>query len=99
MKYDTIQLISQTSAKNAYGVEVKTETRQQAFCTVKSITQTEFFSAKQSGLKPQKVFVIFAPEYKGQKLLEYNGAVYSIYRTYAPDNASLELYAEERAGD
>jgi hypothetical protein len=42
---------------------------------------------------------MFRYDYEGEKLLEYNGKEYSIYRTYCPhDSDDIELYVERKTG-
>lgn len=93
-----VTLISVTKEKNAYGIESGTESRRDVFVNVQSVTRQEFFDAGQAGLQPQYVFVMFGPDYEGEKAVEYKGKRYSVYRTYARKDDNLELYVEERAG-
>jgi len=93
-----VTLISVTKEKNAYGIESGTESRRDVFVNVQSVTRQEFFDAGQAGLQPQYVFVMFGPDYEGEKVVEYKGKRYSVYRTYARKDDNLELYVEERAG-
>lgn len=93
-----VTLISVTKEKNAYGIESGTESRRDVFVNVQSVTRQEFFDAGQAGLQPQYVFVMFGPDYEGEKIVEYKGKRYSVYRTYARKDDNLELYVEERAG-
>lgn len=95
---EVITLISVTKTKNAYGIETGTETGRDVFVNVQSVTRQEFFDAGQAGLQPQYVFVMFGPDYDGEKIVEYKGKRYSVYRTYARKDDNLELYVEERAG-
>ena len=39
---------------------------------------------------------MFAPDYKGEKALLYNGTEYSVYRTYVDRNELIDLYTEQR---
>lgn len=95
---EVVTLISVAKEKNAYGIESGTESRRDVFVNVQSVTRQEFFDAGQAGLQPQYVFVMFGPDYEGEKVVEYKGRRYSVYRTYARRDDSLELYVEERAG-
>lgn len=95
---EVVTLISVTNEKNAYGIESGTESRRDVFVNVQSVTRQEFFDAGQAGLQPQYVFVMFGPDYEGEKVVEYKGRRYSVYRTYARRDDNLELYVEERAG-
>ena len=63
-----------------------------------SVGQTEFFNAGQQGLKPTGVFAVRSTEYEGQEELEFNGEVFSIYRSYNRTDGRTELYTSKRKG-
>lgn len=90
-------LISEHYESNEYGQRIAEETRREIFVTENSITRSEFFSAGRQGLNPEIVLVTPKVNYSGEKLVEYNGTVYSIYRAYASGD-DIELYGERRAG-
>ena len=93
-----IKLISQTLTADELGYPIASETFYETFAKVRSVTQTEFFSAGKNGITPDFSFVVNDAEYHGQKLLEYEGKRYGIYRTYQPNNDTVELYAEYKSG-
>ena len=95
---EVITLIREAHSKNAYGMDTRTETRQDVFANIKSVSRQEFFEAGQAGIQPQYVFTMFAPDYGGEKIVEYSGKRYAVYRTYARRDDNIELYVEERAG-
>lgn len=94
---DVITLITQTITLDTYGNEVATETEKTVFCEVNSISQTEFFAAENTELNPEYKFTIFFGDYDGQALVKFNGARYSVYRTYRTGD-NLELYTERKIG-
>lgn len=93
-----IKLISQTLTTDELGYPIASETFYETFAKVRSVTQTEFFSAGKNGITPDFSFVVNDAEYQGQRLLEYEGKRYGIYRTYQPNNDTVELYAEYKSG-
>lgn len=96
---DVIKLLPQTFAKNKYGVPVPTEDFKEIFCEIHSVTKQEFFEAGRNGLNPAFEVTIFAAEYNGETVLEYQGKTYSIYRTYhVPGTDYMELYVERKGG-
>lgn len=96
---DVIKLISQSYKKNDYGVQISTETSREVFCQVNDVTRAEFFQAGRNGLNPSYTFTIFAGNYAGERLVEYAGARYAVYRTYhVPDTDYLELYVQREGG-
>lgn len=97
MTDETLFLYTTSYEKNKYGVSEPTQSKSERFCQKKPITQSEFYNAGRNGLNPSGCFVIFAGDYNGENLLEYNGEMYSIYRTY-PVGDYVELYVERKGG-
>ena len=94
---DVIALITQTITTDKYGNEVATETERTVYCEVDSISQTEFYAAANTELNPEYRFTIFFGDYEGESLVKFNGARYSVYRTYRTGD-DLELYTERKIG-
>lgn len=94
---DVITLVTQTITTDKYGNEVATETEKTVFCEVDSISQTEFYAAANTELNPEYKFTIFFGDYEGEEVVVFNGARYSVYRTYRSGD-NLELYAERKIG-
>ena len=94
---DVITLVTQTITTDKYGNEVAKETERTVFCEVDSISQTEFYAAANTELNPEYKFTIFFGDYEGEEVVVFNGARYSVYRTYRTGD-NLELYAERKTG-
>ena len=94
---DVITLITQTITTDKYGNEEATETERTVYCEVDSISQTEFYAAANTELNPEYRFTIFFGDYQGESLVKFNGARYSVYRTYRTGD-DLELYTERKIG-
>ena len=94
---DVITLITQTITTDKYGNEEATETEHTVYCEVDSISQTEFYAAANTELNPEYRFTIFFGDYEGESLVKFNGARYSVYRTYRTGD-DLELYTERKIG-
>lgn len=95
---NVISLIAETRTQDEIGQYISTETERQVYCDVWSVSRQEWFDAGRDGLKPAYVFVMFAPDYAGETIVEYDGKRYGIYRTYVGRNERIELYAEEKGG-
>ena len=96
---DTIRLISVTYSNDAYGILRATESEpREVMCQVDSVTRNEFFEAGRNGLNPEYVFRVFFGDYDGERIVEYKGKRYGIYRTYHGRNDMMELYAERKGG-
>ena len=75
------------------------ETAREIFARLSSVDRGEFFAAGENGLRPEHRFTVFAAEYEGETLCEYDGERYAIYRTYqVPGTDDLELYVTRKAG-
>ena len=75
------------------------ESARTVFCSISSVGANEFYNASLQGLKPEYKVTMFAPEYEGEKLVQYQGMIYSVYRTYRGKNETMELYLQAKAGD
>ena len=93
-----ITLITETWAEDAYGVQQPTETSTTVCCDVSSVTGTEVAEFGRNGINPELRFTMFRYDYNGERIVEYNGDRYSVYRTYFARNDSIELYCEKRGG-
>lgn len=93
----TCYLISRTYTKDSNLNLVPTETRREIICEERSLSSSEFHNAKRDGLSPEIEIVTAKVNYQGEKILEYNGTRYGIYRTYVRGD-SIELYCEIKAG-
>lgn len=95
---DVIDLIDQTMAKDDYGVWKATETKKRIYCKVDSVTASEFFDGGRNGLNPEYRMTVFSGDYDGQRVIEYAGLRYGVYRTYKAKNDNIELYVERKGG-
>jgi SPP1 family predicted phage head-tail adaptor len=68
------------------------------FCEKKSVPQSEFFQAGQSGIKASCVLVINLFDYQEETKVKYHEKIYHIYRTFERQDERIELYCEVRAG-
>ena len=110
----TARLLKAVYEKDQYGVEREALTGREVFCKAKSVTRSEFFNAGRNGLNPQLVLTVFAADYEGERLAEYGGQTYAIYRTYKAEDSGystkargsylelqadyIELYLEAQGG-
>ena len=86
---DVITLKKETNTVNEYGDTVKTFTSRNVFAEVKSISQSEFYQAQATGLKPEIKFLLadFA-DYQDEKIISYKAygqqtaEDYTVLRTY-----------------
>lgn len=95
---DIIQLIDIEAIQDNLGVWHNNEIKRAIYCNVSSVTSAEWHSANQEGLKAAYVFTVFGPDYNGEELVEYNGARYSVIRTYRLKNDNIELHCGTKKG-
>ena len=95
---NVIYLISETQTQDDTGVWRKTYNRRKVYCDVRSVTANEFFEGGRNGLNPEYQFTMFAPDYEGERIVEYNGQTYAVYRTYLARTDTLELYVQREGG-
>lgn len=95
---DVVTLVSETLTQDACGVWNKTKTERDVFCSVDSVTRSEFFEGGRSGLNPEYRITLFEPDYQGEMEVVYNGVAYGVYRTYHARTDIMELYVERKGG-
>lgn len=83
----TITLLGETPA--AHGVfDTIEETQTQVMAEVMSVSQNEFYKAKQNGLDPEFVFMLTDyGDYSGQKVFLYDKQRMRVIRTYIKEEA------------
>lgn len=95
-----LTLISLTVGTDEYGNAIYAEEkRADVLCAPLSVTRSEFYSAAQAGLNPTNVFEINGFEYGGESLVEYEGAKYSVIRSYQTDYETVQLTCERKPKD
>lgn len=92
-----ITLIAETVTVNALRIEETTETRSDVYADIDSISQSEYFAAQDADLNPEYRFRVFFADYHGEKLVEFEGERFSVYRTFRSSDR-VELYTERKAG-
>ena len=102
MRSDLVNLIKLTYPKgqrDASGnqLEVESDPRE-LFCEYESVTQSEFFSASQQGLKSEYKLKVNEFDYEDEQIAVFRGKRYSIYRTYLGKDENIELYLGQKAG-
>lgn len=96
---DVVTLIGETYADDGILQKIPTETTREVFASVSSVSRAEWRSAGLSGLRPSFVAVMPLVNYNGEKLLEWRGVRYAVYRTYfSAGSDEIELYLEQRTG-
>jgi SPP1 family predicted phage head-tail adaptor len=95
---DVIELVSVTYTENDIGDSIEVVSNRQVFANKKSVRQTEFYQAAQTGLKPELMFEIRTTEYQDEEKLSYNGKEYTIIRSYDKNGEFTELICSGLVG-
>ena len=92
-----------TESPEAAGVlDERTETRRKTYCEEKSLSMSEVYQARSSGLSPTLRLKLPQDfEYKGETICEYKGERYKIIRDYRDEKTgtSTELTLERIRGN
>lgn len=97
-KTTVIKLIKEHITYDEIKQKVVERTSREVYAQMRGIVRAEWFEAGRNGLKPEITFVMNAFDYEGEKIIEHNGSVYGVYRTYIGRNDSIELYCEKKGG-
>jgi hypothetical protein len=95
---ETAVLVSATYALDDHGVRRKTEQQKPVYGYYDSVTASEMFEGGRNGLNPSFRFRMTELDYEGQTVLIRGEERYSVYRTYRPNNGTVELYCERKGG-
>lgn len=95
---NAIELIKTDYVIDENGIQRPQETQRRVFVNVSSVTSSEFFEGGRNGLNPEFRFSMFFGDYQGERICEFKGKRYAIYRTYQARNDILELYVERQGG-
>lgn len=99
VRADVVTLLGEDP--KAHGVFDAPElTEREVYCEVKSVSQTEAYQARATGLNPEYRLVLsHSFEYKGEKLCDFRGIRYSIIRTYVNESDGVELTVQRVEGN
>ena len=90
-------LIAVTITPDAVGNQKETETKRKILTFERSITRTEWADAGRQGLNPAVFLVTPRCNYNDERIVEYCGKRYGVYRTYEIDD-EIEIYLERKGG-
>lgn len=93
---DLLLLISQNIAADEFGDPITVETSREVFCSIRSISQKEFYQAQAVGLQPEIKFLLADYlDYDNEQYVQHEGQRYRVLRTYrAGQELELICYRE-----
>ena len=95
---DVCVLIAESETRGEHGEAIVTRSEWEVYCRRRNINQSEFFKAHQEGLRSDICLLLNFEDYSGEKIVEYDGKEYAVYRVYERGDGFAELYMSERAG-
>ena len=78
-------------------IEENEDYKRVVFCQKKSVPQSEFFNAGQSGIKAECVLVVNSLDFKNEKRVKFKNTIFDIYREYERKDERTELYCMVKA--
>lgn len=101
--YDSIATLkgNRSATYDSAGNELITYEERTVFVQPRGVYNAEFYNAAQAGLHPSITFeVANKADYHGEKLIEWNGALYSVIRVdWTAQRDKIALICEERIGN
>jgi SPP1 family predicted phage head-tail adaptor len=99
MRVEVVRLIAESPA--SHGVfEPAQESGRPVYCEVKSVSQTETYQARATGLSPEyRLELGHRFDYQGEKKCVMGGVCYDVIRTYEPDGDTIELTIQRTEGN
>lgn len=94
IRADVMDLITETAS--AHGVHQSvTETARTVFCTVQSVSRSEFYTAANAGMRPEWVFRLeAADDYQDERVVRFRGQRLRVVRTYLTEDGGIEITCE-----
>lgn len=97
-KVREIKLIKTVETLDDLNQPTTTETPKEIVAELRSISQSEYFQGRQGGIVPDLSFLVSVFDYEGERIVEYNGKRYAVYRTYESNDNYVELYTQVEGG-
>lgn len=86
MTFDSeITLIGEEITRDLVGNRIVNKKETVVLANKRSVSRSEFYTAGQTGLKTELMFIVNTFEYNGETKLEFEGMTYEIIRVYEND--------------
>ena len=96
---EKVKLVAITYTENDMGDIIESKTTTEVYAEKKSVSQTAFYQAAATGLRPEWIFVVRSDEYKSEPKLEYESEEYTIIRAYERSDKMTELTCQGLVSD
>lgn len=92
---DVATLVAITKEPDDDGYKAEHKELTEVFVDVQSVKRSEFYAARQSGIKIDLVFLVRAVDYSGEERVEFDGKTYAVVRAYTKAGEIYELNCSE----
>ncbi|WP_034907837.1 phage head closure protein [Eremococcus coleocola] len=96
---DDVELIEMDYVEDSIGNQVEEEYSTIVMCRKREIPRSEYYSARQSGIRTINLFIVHPYEYDGQPYVRYEGELMKVFETYQLNSEELELKCTLGIGD
>ena len=75
--------------------EAVTRSERTVYCTVRSASRTEYYTALNAGIQPEYVFhLTLAEDYQNEHLVKFRSQLFRVVRTYMTEDDGIEITVE-----
>lgn len=90
-----IKLFDKTVTKSKTGFETRNDTTgRDVYAEQGGVGRSEFYKAAAAGMTPAVTFTVSEADYQKERLIDFNGKVYKVIRSYPVPNRKLELVCQ-----
>lgn len=91
VRADVIYLITEDAGTHGVHAQVQ-RTERMVYCTIRSVSRSEYYNALNAGIEPEYVFELaVAEEYQGERRVRYKDKLYEVVRTYMTEEDGIEI--------
>lgn len=90
-----IKLLDKTISKSKTGFETRNDTTgRNVYSEQGGVGRSEFYKAAAAGMTPTVTFTVSEIDYQDERLINFNGKVYKVIRSYPVPNRKVELVCQ-----
>lgn len=90
-----IKLFDKTVSKSNTGFETRNDTTgRDVYAEQGGVGRSEFYKAAAAGMSPAVTFTVSEADYKNERLINFDGMVYKVIRSFPLPNRKIELVCQ-----
>lgn len=90
-----IKLFDKTVSKSNTGFETRNDTTgRDVYAEQGGVGRSEFYKAAAAGMSPAVTFTVSEADYKNERLINFDGKVYKVIRSFPLPNRKIELVCQ-----